>query len=178
MDLAEQIRTDPETGTRRLVAELGPGLRAFALRLCGNRADADDLYMRTLETAVAQIAGQKGPAFGGWLRAICLNLYRSDMRRNAPERDGGRDPDSIPGDGPTPLEEAAARSEAEQVRTALARLPERDRRAILLRYWEGLSQQEVAAAIGTAEGTAKRILFRARAKLRPILERLTRRSEP
>ena len=86
--------------------------------------------------------------------------------------------DEIPDGGPTPLEEAASRSEAELVRAALARLPDRDRRAILLRYWEGRSQQEVAAAIGTAEGTAKRILSRARATLRPFLEHLARRSEP
>lgn len=178
MDLAEQIRTDPEAGTRRLVAEWGPGLRAFALRLCGNRADADDLYMRTLETAVARIAGQKGPAFGGWLRAICLNLHRSDLRRERPDRSGLGDADEIPDGGPTPLEEAASRSEAELVRAALARLPDRDRLAILLRYWEGRSQQEVAAVIGTAEGTAKRILSRARATLRPLLEHLARRSEP
>ena len=44
MDIARQIRTDPDEGIRRLAAELGPGLRAFALRLCGSREDADDLY--------------------------------------------------------------------------------------------------------------------------------------
>ena len=41
MDIAEHIRTDPEAGARRL---------------CGNRADADNLYARTLERAVAHIA--------------------------------------------------------------------------------------------------------------------------
>ena len=79
MDIAEQIRTDPEGGSRRLVAELGAGLYALALRLCGNRADAEDLYVRTLETAVAKIAEQRGPFFSAWLRAICLNLRRGDV---------------------------------------------------------------------------------------------------
>lgn len=182
MDIADQIRADPESGARRLVAEIGPGLRAFALRLCGNWADADDLYMRTLETAVAQIAGQKGPALGAWLRAICLNLYRSDIRRGTSARSEDKESDaateSVPDPNPTPLEETISRTEAEMVNAALARLPDRHRRAILLRYWEGCSQPEVAAALGTVEGSAKRILFRARGSLRRLLKPLAGRNEP
>ena len=40
MDIAEQIRTDPDAGARRLVADLGPGLYAFALRMRGTRRTA------------------------------------------------------------------------------------------------------------------------------------------
>lgn len=112
MDIAEQIRTDPEGGSRRLVAELGAGLWALALRLCGNRADAEDLYVRTLETAVAKIAEQRGPFFSAWLRAICLNLRRSDLRRADLPADRSVAPESIPGESPTPLDETAARADA------------------------------------------------------------------
>ena len=177
MDIAEQIRTDPESGTQRLVAELGPGLRAFALRLCGTPADADDFYMRTLETAVAKIASQRGPGFSGWLRTICLNLHRSDLRRGNQSAGDADELARVPDGRPTPWEETAARTDAEQVRAALARLPERERRAILLRYWNDFSQPEVADALGTSEGSAKRILSRARTRLRPILEQLHPRNE-
>ena len=170
MDIAKHIRRDPEAGTRRLVAEFGFGLRAFAVRLCGNRTDADDLDMRTLETAVARIAGQRGAKFGAWLRTICLNLRRSDLRRGTLPVAADAVPDTVPDKGPTPLDEAISRSEAESVRAALAFLPERYQRALLLRYWEGLSQPEVAAAHGTSEGTAKRILSRARDLLRTNLK--------
>jgi len=81
MDIAEQIRTDPDAGARSLMADFGPGLHAFALQLCGNRADADDLYMRTMETALARIGEQRGPSFAAWLRSICANLRRMDLRR-------------------------------------------------------------------------------------------------
>jgi RNA polymerase sigma-70 factor (ECF subfamily) len=172
MDIARQIRTNPDEGIRRLAAELGPGLRAFALRLCGSREDADDLYVRTLEAAVAHIAEQRGPGFGAWLRAICLNLHRSDLRRRDQPVPAGALHEALADEAPSPLEATIARADAETVRAALLRLPERCRDAVLLRYWEGLSHQEIAAALGVAEGTAKSILFRAREQLRVALEPL------
>ena len=73
---------------------------------------------------------------------------------------------------PSPLEEAIDRSDAETVRAALQRLPERYRDAVLMRYWEGRSQAEIAVALGIAEGTCKSILSRARELLRVALEPL------
>ena len=172
MDIARQIQTNPDEGVRRLAAELGPGLRAFALRLCGSREDADDLYVRTLEKAVVRIAEQRGPGFGAWLRAICLNLHRSDLRRRGQAVPAGALHESLADEAPSPLEEAIARSDAETVRAALQRLPERYRDAVLMRYWEGLSQAEIAVALGIAEGTCKSILSRARELLRVALEPL------
>lgn len=178
MNIAEHMRTDPEAGARRLVAELGAGLYALALRLCGNRTDADDLYLRTLERAVSHAAEQRGPAFGAWLRAICLNLWRSDLRRRALECTVLPEAADVPGEGPSPLDEVVARAEAEAVRAAMARLPAPYREALELRYWAGLSQPGVAAALGVSEGAAKVRLFRARALLRAELEPLLERNRP
>ena len=174
MDIAEQIRTDPEGGSRRLVAELGAGLWALALRLCENRADAEDLYVRTLETAVAKIAEQRGPFFSAWLRAICLNLRRSDLRRAGLPADRSAVPESIPDESPTPLDETAARADAAAVRDAVARLPERLRAPVLLRYWDGLSHAEIASALGVPETSSRLLLTQARAVLRAELDDLLR----
>ena len=105
MEIATHIRTDPEAGARRLLDEFGPGLYALALRLCGNRADADDLYLRTLERAVERIAERRGPAFGAWLRAIRLNLRRSDLRRLEAAREALPDGADGPGVDPQPARE-------------------------------------------------------------------------
>jgi len=170
MEISELIRIDPEAGVRRLVEERGKALRAFALRLCGDPADADDLYVRTLERAVARAAEQRGPSLAAWLRAICLNLHRMDLRRRAPPVAPGADPGEVPDAARSPLEETIARAEAAEVRAAVERLPERHRRLVLLRYWDGLSQPEVAARTGDTEGTVKRILSEARGILRADLE--------
>ncbi len=171
MDIAEHIRTDPEAGTRRLMAEQGAALYAVALRLCGgDPTEADDLYVRTLERAVDRIAEQQGPHFFAWLSAICTNLHRQDHRRKALPLASDEELASIPDNGPTPLGELIARSDAEAVCIAVARLPERYREPVLLRYWAGRSHAEIAAALGIPEGTARQRLFQARALLRGELE--------
>ena len=176
MDSAEQIRTDPDAGARRLVADLGPGLYAFALQLCGNRTDADDLYMRTLETALARISQQRGPSFPAWLRAICANLWRMDKRRSGVPIAQEETLETVPDKGPSPAEAAEAQSDAAAVRIAVARLPARYLKPVLLRYWGGFSHPEIAARIGVSEGTVKRLLFEARELVRAELERSLERN--
>lgn len=177
MDIAEQIRTDPDAGARRLVADLGPGLYAFALQLCGNRTDADDLYMRTLETAVRRIGRQRGPAFSAWLRSICMNYWRMNRRRRSVPIEPESELDAVRDKGPTPAEAAEAQSDSDAVRAAVARLPARYLKPVLLRYWGGLSQPEVAARIGVSVGTVKRLLSEARELLRAELERSLERKK-
>ena len=63
--------------------------------------------------------------------------------------------------------DAAALTEA--VRQAIGRLPEDQRRAIELAYWQGMTQHEVACALGIPEGTVKSRLRLAQAKLRDWL---------
>ena len=55
------------------------------------------------------------------------------------------------------------------VRSALAELSESDRRLILARYWQDLTHQEAANALGMPDGTAKVRLHRIRSRLRPAL---------
>ena len=55
-DIWEELRTDRESGARRLVAEYGNRLYAAALFLCKNAADAEELVFRTLEQAARHIA--------------------------------------------------------------------------------------------------------------------------
>ena len=70
----DEIRTDCESGARRLVAEYGNRLYAAALLLCRNAEDAEELVFRTFERAVSRI-GQYEPKgeFFSWLYVIMLN---------------------------------------------------------------------------------------------------------
>jgi len=176
--LAEHIRTDPEEGARRLVRELGPPLHALALELCGgNAADADDLYMRTLERAVERAAEQRGPNFFAWMSAICRNIRFADLRRRALPLVSDEALASIPDERPSPLEELLSGSDAAAVCAAVSRLPEPYREPVLLRYWAGLPHAGIAAALGLSEVAARQRLFQARARLRAELEALSGRNE-
>ena len=175
MDLAEELRTNPEAGARRLLAEHGARLRAFALRLCGDAAAADDLCLRAFARAVGRIGQLRGADPHPWLCSILVRMRRSDLRRAGAQAERAAEPgelEALPDPGPDPLAALVARSDAEAVADAVSRLPEHYRAAILLRYWEDLPLEETAEALGVPLGTAKFRLSRARALLRAALEPL------
>jgi RNA polymerase sigma factor (sigma-70 family) len=70
-----------------------------------------------------------------------------------------------------------AQLERSPVVTVLRGLPQRQREAIVLRYYAGLSEAEVAAAMGVRKGLAKSYLARGMSSLRPVLEQETRFGE-
>jgi len=137
-------------------------LRRFALYLSGDAALADDLVSEAfvrLWTARDRIVL---PTLRGYLFAIVRNLFLQRLRqerREAPldeaQPDGRADPE----------ERARDRSELRVVMWALGRLPEIDRAAVLMRADEGLSYEEIAAALGLTTAAAKVKVHRARLKL-------------
>jgi len=69
-----------------------------------------------------------------------------------------------------PEQAAVAREERAAVRRALARLPEPFRTTLVLREMEGLSYEDIAEALDVSIGTVESRIFRARCKLRVLLE--------
>lgn len=78
--------------------------------------------------------------------------------------------DELVSDGPLPDRIAAARQELDRVRAALATLSERARRIFVMRRVEGLSQKEIATALGVSEAVVENDASRS---LRAILRQLT-----
>jgi RNA polymerase sigma-70 factor, ECF subfamily len=94
-----------------------------------------------------------------WVWRIVLNVARSDARRSAPPAD--RD------------QRAATNGHPErdaELRIALARLPERQRTAVFLRYYADLDYAAIGEALGITEGTVAATLNAAHAALRTRLE--------
>lgn len=89
-----------------------------------------------------------------------IDLQRSRSRRTRPER---RYTDRSTGS--VPRDETAAVA----ARTALSRLSEQQRGVVFLTYWLGLSPSEIAVELGVSEGTVRKQLARARARLREEL---------
>lgn len=144
-----------------LVALL-PKLRVQALSLTRNRADADDLVQAAVTNALAaQASFAPGTNFGAWMYRILRNRFISDRRR----RRDTIDMDDAPAEAfarPAGQEDSLALRE---LRTEMEKLPADQRAALVMVTVQGLSYEEVAAAMGCAVGTAKCRVFRARCTL-------------
>jgi RNA polymerase sigma-70 factor, ECF subfamily len=154
----------------------------LARHLTGSDADADDLvqetYARALGATTQFIAGTN---LRGWLFRILRNVYIDAYRRSqANPVLLGEDDDSP--DAPGPPDEPLRGDEelhrlrgvvAEDIATALASLSV-DARTVILLDLEGLTETELALALGCAVGTIKSRLCRARASLRKRLRDYSR----
>lgn len=103
----------------------------------------------------------------GYLRQSVVNACRSRLRHRAVEL---RHPPLPPPDVISAESSALAAIERESVRAALAQLSERQRTAIVLRYYADLSEAQVAEAMGISAGSVKTHTSRAMSALRAITE--------
>ena len=164
LDTSDQASVASDRGLSfhdALVALL-PKLRVQALSLTRNRADADDLVQAAVTNALAaQGSFTPGTNFGAWMYRILRNRFISDRRR---QRDT-MDMDDAPAEAfarPASQEDSLALGE---LRAEMARLPADQRMALVMVTVQGMSYEEVAAAMGCAVGTAKCRVFRARCTL-------------
>jgi RNA polymerase sigma-70 factor (ECF subfamily) len=148
------------------------GLYGFANTLCHDRATAEDLVQ---ETYVRALSARRRPGpeenLRGWLFTILHNVWRNEVRRRRPSAlEDLAELLVAPGDSPA---EALHRDqERQQVRRAIAELPEAFRAVVLLRCVEGFSYRDVAAIVGCPAGTVMSRLARARSLLRKALRAL------
>ncbi len=144
-----------------------PSLRAFAISLSGNVDRADDLVQETLLRAVANIDSfQPGTNMSAWLFTILRNLFRSEYRKRRREVEGrGRQLRREP----QVASEQEGRMEMREFRTALAKLPQDQREALVLVGAAGFSYEEAAAICECAVGTIKSRVNRARTRLADLL---------
>ena len=156
----------------RLLSRYLPLLRRWAHgRLPGRArdlADTDDLVQVTLLRALDHLKEfeprQEG-AFLAYLRRILLNQIRDELRR------AGRQPRKEPlandmrEDSPSPLERALGRETLLSYEAALARLPEEQHQAVVLRIELGYTHQQVADALGMPSANSARMVV-ARALVR------------
>ncbi len=141
-----------------------------------NRADADDLFQE-LWIRVVRAADDFDPTlrFSSWVYRIAVNLVRDHLRRRAAARvvdsEDGSPPERAD-EAPAPDAVAAGNQEARALARAIARLPEGQREVLVLRYFEGLGEGEVAEAAGIPPGTVKSRLHHAVRGLRRELATL------
>ncbi|MFG0320198.1 MAG: RNA polymerase sigma factor [Planctomycetota bacterium JB042] len=106
----------------------------------------------------------RGVPVRGWLYGIATRLANRRARRRRPV-ESLDDPGAIEG-----RDRTDGRDDADEVRTLLAPLSPNHQAALVLHYVEGLSVDEIAAALGIRPGTVKSRLDRARRKLRSQIQ--------
>jgi RNA polymerase sigma-70 factor, ECF subfamily len=150
--------------------------RLFSLtsRMLGNPADAEDLLQEVFLAAHRKLDTFRGDsALATWLYRLATNLCLDYLRSRATR--SSQVTDSL--DDEPWIADASSRRLAERtvskmdLERALALLPEGCRAAFVLHDIEGLEHQEVADALGIAEGTSKSQVHKARMRLRALLVR-------
>jgi RNA polymerase sigma factor (sigma-70 family) len=163
LGLVERDRSDYGAVYEREHASL---LR-LAWLLCRDPRQSEDAVAAAFaRTLPAWRAGRVDDA-GAYLRTALLNELRSRHRRSLT---AARHQGQISGAAPSAFE---GRSDLHlAVLAELARLPDRQRAAVVLRFYEDRSLADVAAILGCPTGTAKSLVSRALTALRPSLEDL------
>lgn len=180
--LAHQLARNVDAAFPALVEAHSDRLFTIALRLLGDRRDAEEVAQDALVRAFRAMHDYPRERIAllrlrPWLASIAVNLARNRRRRHddrqppgslEPLLDAGFDP---PADaGAAPAVAADRRETQRELAAALLRLTPVVRSAIVLRHVDGLSVAEVAEALGRPEGTVKAQVHRGLRELRTILE--------
>ena len=186
--LVERAQAGDKHAFEILVGKYQRKLGRLLSRFIRDQAEIEDVAQEAFIKAYRALPSFRGDsAFYTWLYRIAVNTAKKalmDMKRNPVISEnalrGGDDEDETSRLGheliseETPETILAAREIAEAVNAAMEALPEDLRQAVTLREIEGLTYEEIAAAMECPIGTVRSRIFRAReaisARVRPLLE--------
>jgi len=173
-------RRDPDL-LDRLIEQYQHRLLRYLVYLAGNRETAEDLFqetwLRVLERGSQYDAKHE---FSTWLFAIARNQAIDFLRKKKPAA-----LEILTEDGETevPLPDTSQRSafdlvaeseQSERLKAALANIPAEYREAIVLRFHEELSLQDITVVTGAPLGTVKSRIYRGLSTLLPRLKGMQR----
>ena len=170
---ADRIRDGDAGALGELYDRHAAAALAVAMRVVGGRAEAEDVVHDAFVAVwrkIDRFDAQRG-SLRAWLLTVVRNraIDRVRARRTAVDVDDA-DERSLLRTGPNPTWDAALdRAAANDLRQAMDALPDEQRRAIELAYFEGYTYREVAEITGVPPGTANGRLRLALAKLREAL---------
>src|ERR687885_496943 len=167
----EGARVAPEAdATHALYERYATQIFGYCFQRLGSREEAEDAVQTTFLNAFRGLSrGVVPESESAWLfkiaENVCLSRHRAAFRRRRLE---------VPGDLAAVEETVAAPARADDelipLEDALAEMPEAQRRALLLREWQGLSYREIAAELEVSQSAVETLIFRARRSLAQRLE--------
>ena len=143
-------------------------LRRFLLGLCsGNAVLADEIAQDALVRAYVASGTFRGLSrFGTWLFRIAYNCFIDHLRRPRPET---LPEESIEAQNVAASDAADSAFRYQQLYSALDKIPEKERAAIVLHYFEDCSVNEIAVILQIPAGTVKYHLFSGRNHLKELI---------
>jgi len=171
-EASSAVRLEPAVSetAARLFQEHSGWIYGYCLRLLRSPEEAEDALQATYLNACRSLKdGVRPQVDSAWLlriaQNVCLTRLRSSGRRARLER--VQDVELLEETVAAPAHRG---DELIGLTDALASLPEQQRRAILLREWQGLSYAEVAARLELTQSAVEALIFRARRSLAAALE--------
>jgi RNA polymerase sigma-70 factor (ECF subfamily) len=171
--LTGRLARDLDGCFEELVLAYQDRLFAFALRMLGDHRDAEEVAQDAFVRAYRALGGYdperiRSLELRPWLYTIALNALRNRTRGSRPKLVRLSDHDRASAE-PDPAAAAEASEEASLLAKHIAALPMRHRAAVLLRFFEDLSYEEIAATLGEPVGTVKSNVHRGVARLRAAM---------
>jgi RNA polymerase sigma-70 factor (sigma-E family) len=163
---AAQIGEQGKLGAEELYAAHAQSAVRLAYLLVGDREAAQDIAQEAFLRAFGRFADLRRPnSFPNYLKATIVNLTRKHFRRRSlerlyVERLRARPPETV---SPPDVEQH------EIVTQALLKVPLRQRTALVLHYYEDLSEYQIASFLGISEQAVKSLVARGRKTLREQL---------
>ncbi|CAM2157095.1 RNA polymerase sigma-70 factor (ECF subfamily) [Paraburkholderia tropica] len=168
-ELVARVGARDAGAVRTLVLSKLPRLLALATRMLGDRMEAEDIaqeaFVRIWKQAPHWRSGEA--RFDTWLHRVALNLCYDRLRGRREEPAETLPDEADP--AATPDLRIEARTRDERVRAALAALPVRQREALVLTYYQELSNLEAAGLMDISVDALESLLARARRTLRAQL---------
>ena len=151
-------------GFTELCRRYYPAMVAIAHSVLGDRHLAEDAAQQAFAKAAVKLPQlKKENRFAGWLAVICRNVAK-DMARNTEKLRTTEDLSMIAATAETD-------DDAEEVRKALNRLSAPAREVIFLRYYDGMSYEQISSVLGISEQAINGRLRRAKKKMADYLQR-------
>jgi RNA polymerase sigma factor (sigma-70 family) len=160
--LVDLVRDGYDAAFEEIVRRYRRPLDRFAAAIVGGRSE--DVTQDAFSKALLALRGSEAEIeLRPWLYRIVRNTALNDLRDHEPAT--AELSEALPGARSAAVE-VEAREELRDLMERLRALPETQRAALVMRELEGLSHEEIAAALGVSGGAARQAIFRARATLR------------
>jgi RNA polymerase sigma-70 factor (ECF subfamily) len=166
--LIERCKAGDIRAFEDLYRKYGRRLYGLCLRMSGSREDAEELMQDVFVVLLGKIGSFRGDAkFSTWLYRIAVNVCISRLRKRRSDQVSIDDEEGGPLEIPAPSSPVIQRA---LLKRAIANLPAGYRAVVIMHDIQGFNHKEIAGIMGISVGASKSQLFKARRRLRRMIE--------